>query len=292
MDKLYFDWSIRRGVKAGKNGSVTYYRDLDELLDATPVSTRLVGEATFSSFDIDQRRRVIERCEREGRELLTTPNRLTGRHRRAMGYTDADKSDELDISVLQHIDESGVHLKRPSLADESFVMRREAANAEMMNLRRTGEMRPRPRAGGYVRASAKDAYAESLIPLLPPYQELVGSFQKALGDGKQYSLVVLAAAGIAAKYARNREEFERLCGLYGHGYPSQIRADLHHYAWAGGNRRPRLDGTKADGIRKRKDGLKWREYRRALRWLYAQFKASGMTDPETGTRAPLAVPVG
>ena len=39
-------------------------------------------------------------------------------------------------------------------------------------------------------------------------------------------------------------EFERIAGLYSHGYPNQIRADLHHYVWAGGNQRAKLNEEK------------------------------------------------
>jgi hypothetical protein len=103
--------------------------------------------------------------------------------------------------------------------------------------------------------------------------------QLALGNGKDYNLVIVAAVGVASIHARTTDEFDRLAGLYAHGYPSQIRADLHHYAWAGGNTRAKLE-THLDGYGKRiipsptvrLDGLTWTSYRRELRWLYRQLR--------------------
>ena len=126
MNKIYFDWSIRRGVVAvfGASDEPNYYRDLNELLDSLSEPHEIIGEATFSSFDLAARYALIERCEREGHTLLTTPNRLTGRKRRAMGYTDADKSDEIDVLVIRQLVLDGTHLKRPSLPSPSSASAR------------------------------------------------------------------------------------------------------------------------------------------------------------------------
>ena len=65
---------------------------------------------------------------------------------------------------------------------------------------------------------------EQAIAILGPYKELPEERRPALGNGKEYSSSLLAAAMFAAQNATSRDEFERLLGLHGSGYPSLLRS--------------------------------------------------------------------
>lgn len=276
---VYADWGLRTGVTAlfpGEEEVRLYRGGTDEFLDALDGPTRIVMESTVHSFVPEDRVRFLDRCEKEGHTLLFIPPRLTGRWIRELGM---DKSDFSDPFVFRKMVESGVHLKRPTRRDDAWEARRYEANRKLMLMRNSGQ---------------KDDYAKRLIALLPPYKDLDDVKKAALGDGKKYSTVAVAAAGVATEHVNNRAEFERMCGLYAHGYPSQIRADLHHYLYSGGAKRGRLNGepisvdpkgVKKYGLRKRND-ISMSEWRRSLRWLYAQLRDAGSRVPSEGTSVP------
>ena len=278
LDVWYLDWSLRNGVTAVRNdseGVEHFKKGTNEFLDALASPSKIIMESTVHSFVPEWREAFIKRCEDEGHTLLFVPPRETGRWSRELGI---DKSDFNDPLVIRAIVKAGAHLKRPSTPEPEYVAKRAAANRKLMLLRASGE---------------KDEYAKALIEGLPDYASLSNEKKLALGNGKRYSFIVVAAAGVATEVATSRKEFERLCGLYAHGYPSQIRADLYHWQWSGGAKRARLngepisedkDGKKTYGLRKR-DDLTLSEFRRSLRWLYAAIKA-GTADPATGTRDP------
>jgi hypothetical protein len=145
-------------------------------------------------------------------------------------------------------------------------MLREEANDALMELRRSGTMvkvNSRDGSEKWKRTSGKDAFAKTRLPELPPYESLTMDQKLSFGNGKEYSLPVIAAIGICALYADTREDFDFLSGLYASAYPSQIRADLHHHQWAGGNTRARLNPE----TRKR-DDLTLTDYRRNLRQMW------------------------
>lgn len=277
---VYADWGLRTGVTAlfpGEEEVRQYKLGTDEFLDDLDGPTRIVMESTVHSFVPEDRAAFLSRCEKERHELLFLPPRLTGRWIRELGM---DKSDFSDPFVFREMVKRGVHLKHPRERDDEWESRRYQANRELMLLRNSGK---------------KDAFAKSLVEKLPPYKDLDAEKKAALGDGKKYSLVAVAAAGIATKHANNRREFERLCGLYAHGYPSQIRADLHHWLYSGGARRARLNGeptsvdsktgAKKYGLRKR-DDITLSQWRRSLRWLYAQLRDAGSSVPVSGASVP------
>lgn len=267
MDTIYCDWSIRNGVATVRNDEdeVKFYPDLAAVIETRP--ERIILETTFQSFDLSARAATIAACERLGIELLTTPNRLTSRFRKAAGL--GEKSDPTDARAIRIAAQSGVHLKRPRIAEPGEDASRITANGALMYLRSHGDITKKPRSEGYNFHSRKDDWARELVEYLPPYSSLTDTQKIALGNGKEYSLVTVAAVGMAAYHARNTREFDRLSGLYAHAYPSQIRADLHHHAWAGGNTRAHLNGAKEDGIRKR-DDITLSQFRREMRWLYHQ----------------------
>lgn len=280
MNTYYLDWSLRNGVTGifndGDANAVEHWPGgTDEFLDSLDTPHNIVMESTVHSFVKEWREEFIERCEREGHTLRFTPPRETGRWARELMY-DMPLSDFEAPLVIREIAKRG-HTKAPSITDDAYIQKAEDANHELMLLRAQGK---------------KEAFADECIALLPEYKTLDDTLRLALGDGKKYSKVVVAAAGMAAKHADSRKEFERLCGLYAHGYPSQIRADLYHWGWSGGAKRARLNGTptaidpktnaKKFGIRKR-DDLTLSEFRRGMRWLYSQF-TRGTKEPATGTR--------
>ena len=272
MKQVYFDWSLRNGVTYVTDDSdeVQHVPSTDALLDQLHEPHRIICESTVHSYIRDDRLDFIERCKREGHELVSVPTRATGRWSREMRRPKSDFNDPLTIR-----DEvaGGAHLKRIVPHDHDLQLFREkrtATNYELMLMRAKGE---------------KDAYAKSIIRrFLPDYADLEPYEQLALGNGKEYSLVGIAALGLAAERAQDRREFERLCGLYAHGYPSQIRADIYHWLYSGGAKRGRLDGEKifldgeskdkgGYGLRKRKDGLSLSEFRKACHHVYAWVNA-------------------
>lgn len=275
-DVWYLDWSLRNGVTAVRNDSqdvIHFKKGTDEFLDSLSCPAKIIMESTVHSYVPEWRSAYIARCAEDGHDLRFLPPRETGRWSRELGI---DKSDFNDPFVLREIVAAGAHLKRPTVPDDAYVAKREAANRKLMLLRAAGD---------------KDDYADALIATLPEYGSLSNEKKLSLGNGKKYSKIVVAAAGVAAEAASSRKEFERLCGLYAHGYPSQIRADLYHWQWSGGARRGRLngeptnvdkDGKKSYGLRKR-DDLTLSGFRKSLRWLYAHL--ADTPDPETGTPA-------
>ena len=254
LPTVYFDWAGGKvTVLHGDSDDIKYYPSLAALLDTLSQPHVIIGEATFESFDIHLRESAIRRAARGGHMFLVTPNRLTGRHRRAMGYE--EKTDEIDVFVIRDLARTKPEvLKVPQAVHPGDVRAavREAANHELMVLRRTRRMVVNRSKIGFKTVTAKDDYADRLIAELPPYVLLSETAKAALGDGKKYSKVIVAAVAMATKYSANRSQFDRLTGMYVHGYPSQIRSDVHHW---------RYRFAKAHGV-------SMSDFRREVRWLY------------------------
>lgn len=264
MPLVCFDWSLNRGVVAVfDNGEVAEYPNMMKLLDDPdlPRPCRMVGESTFDSFNLDMRRQVIERCHIEGIELLTVPARGNKRRREAAGFSVKEsqslKIDEEDAKAIRYAALHGAHLKRPALPDKDWIAKREAANNRLMELRRGSEWQKKPRSRGYSRTSHKDVYAQNLIAKLPPFVLQPDVRKISLGPA-EYNKIIVAAVGVASEFADNRDECERLMGIYAHGYPSQFRSDLMYWGWG--------------KQKKKQDNITLSDYRRELRWLYHQVR--------------------
>lgn len=259
MRTIYFDWGGGKlTTLLDDTDSIVYYPTCDALLDSLHEPHRIVSEATFESFNVANRRRVIQRAADAGHEWFTTPNRLTGRTRRAMGHE--DKTDEIDVTVIRHLALTNpACLKRPNVRDASdmLVQGLREANSELMVLRRTNRMVPNRSRLGFKMVSAKDDYARGVASLLPAYAAQPEVRRLALGNGKEYAPVLVAAAAMAAKRSGTRREFEHYAGLFAHGYPSQIRSDFHHWRFRFAAR----------------NGVSVSEFRRECRWLYHQLAA-------------------
>lgn len=275
-DVVYIDWSLRRGITAVRNDEIEQliYPDLLSMLDDLGHPHIVVGEATFESFDLAARRRFIDECGRRGHILLTVPTRETTKWRFRAGFGKKPNNqtyvtDFEDVQTIRH-EAATAHLKRPGVCEGVWRERVKQANHELMFLRSTGEKVKRPRSRGYKFVPAKDGWAEKLRESLPPFADQPPVRQHALrGSDGSYNLRIVAAVGMAAKHARSTREFDRMAGLYSHGYGTQIRSDLMFWAWAGGQNRAKLNPE----TRKR-DDISLSDYRRELRWLYHQLKES------------------
>jgi hypothetical protein len=245
-----FDWSVGRGVAAVNPGGMSYrYKTLQEFLRDVPRGATVVGESTFESYDVSQRQRVMDLAESRGVILLTVPARGNTRRREAAGMPEkTSQSKRIDIEdalAIQHAAASGAHLKKPAVADEAWAALREKAARRFIYLRYSGQ---------------KDEYARSLMRQLPPFMPQPIERRVALGPVENWNPVIVAAVGVAAEFVSGRADFERLTGLYAHGYPSQFRSDLMHWGWG---KQP-----------KKQLRITLRVYRRELRWLFHQLKAA------------------
>lgn len=258
MQQVTFDWAAGKLTTLfGDSDTPVYYGSTEALLKDLSEPTRIICEATFESFNLEQRKRVIQLATDAGHEFLTLPTRQTGRHRRSLGYE--DKTDEIDVVVLR--DESlkkPLRLKVPNVRDDDdyLVLNLKNANHELMILRRTLRIVPNKSKLGFKTISAKDDYADTLIALLPKFSTLTEVQQLALGGQGKYSKTLVAAAGKATKFSHSRKEFEHYTGLFAHGYPCQIRSDFMHWRY-------RFAA---------KNGVSLSDFRRECRWLYHQLK--------------------
>lgn len=259
--QVTFDWAAGKLTALfgdDDSSKIKYYPSIEELITSLNVPHKIVCEATFESFDISERQRMIDLATAHGHDWWVTPNRQTGRHRQKMGFGD-NKTDEIDVQVLRDMSLTRpTMLKRPNvrLQDDPFVVGAKAANDELMLLRRTITMKKNKSKLGFKKVSAKDTYAAKLVKTLPKFEKLTEIQKLALGGSGKYSLCLVAAAAKVTKFANSREEFEHYAGLFAHGYPSQIRSDFMHWRYRFAN----------------KHGVKLSDFRRECRWLYHQLK--------------------
>lgn len=260
-----FDWSITRGVTAvDPDGHTWHDATLKSLIRCIPAGSVVVGESTFDSYDLDARRHVIEYAESRNVTLLTVPARGNTRRRSAAGFpektTQNKKTDEEDARAIQFAAVNGAHLKKPALVDAQWADLRDRARRRFIHLRWSKQ---------------KDDYARNRMRDLPPFMLMPLERRIALGKIEDQRLttwnpIIIAAVGVAAEFVSGRADFERLTGLYAHGYPSQFRSDLIYWGW-----------TKQPVKRER---IRLTVYRRELRWLFRQFKQNAYPPTEeTGT---------
>jgi hypothetical protein len=245
-DLWAFDWSIGRGVVAVDPDGHKWGPEhtLAALLRELPRGIVLVGESTFDSYDVDLRQQDMDLAASRNITLRTVPARGNTRRRAALGLAEktsqSKRTDFEDAQAIQWAAINGAHLKTPAIADEAWTELRENAEQRFVRLRRSGK---------------KDQYARELLRRIEPFVLQPYERKIALGPAEGYSLVIVAAVGVAAEFVSSRPDFERLVGIYAHGYPSQFRSDLYHWGW---NRQPV----------KRDRGLTLSVYRREIRWLY------------------------
>lgn len=274
MDTYYFDWAHGKiNVLMNDDEDDVVLGSLDELLDLINEPSRIIGEATFESFFRDSKRNdIIDRCEEEGHILLTTPNRATGRWKvkkyppdnpeyKHFYENNARFPDNLAVALIRDIAKAGCHLKVPRKfdPDDPWLPLRQAASKDIMVLRNTKHTVTGPR-GGEKLVSDQERLADQMLPFLVPYKQLPERQSRSLGNGKEYSKTLVATTAVASKYVSNVKEFDKLSGLYAHGYPSQFRSNYHYYGMKTAIKRH------GDTKEVRKD------FRYSCRWLYHQLK--------------------
>lgn len=250
-----FDWSITRDVAAVDPRGMSYrFKELEELIRYVPSGSTLVGESTFHSYDVRRRELVIQLAASRGVNLLTVPARGNTRRREAAGWDEKNsQSKRIDIEdalAIQQAALNGAHLKKPAVVDDAWAELRERAHKRFVYLRYSGQ---------------KEQYALDLMRRLPPYrlqpiERMVALGRLENGELKGYNPVIVAAVGVAAEFVSGRADFERLTGLYSHGYPSQFRSDFMHWGWG---KQP-----------KKQERISLSMYRRELRWLFHQLKGN------------------
>jgi hypothetical protein len=196
------DWS-HKGLHLTIDGQTTLIEGgsgtLRKWLESNPDMQVLI-EPTFESFDLAERKRVIEQ---HGSRLHTVSSRWTEGERRRLGV---DKSDVQDSQVIFSARERGVHLKTPSIMN--------APDREWMVKIIHG------RAAGWPKE----------VPCLPPPKDVPEDLKVALCENsRRYKVSFVWPLVIAAQHSATRAEFDRFVGAYGHGYPSVLRSNLYHH---------------------------------------------------------------
>lgn len=245
-----FDWSTTRGVTCvDPQGFTIRTSTLAELFRCLPRGVTVVGESTFDSYDVPQRQADISLAESRGLTFLTVPARGNTARRAAAGLSEktsqSKQVDREDALAIQHAAVNGAHLKVPGIVEAEWAELRGRAGQRLMRLRRSG---------------GKDDYARDRMRHLPPFSWQPTDRRIALGPVENYNTVIVAAVGVAAEFVSERAAFERLIGLYAHGYPSQFRSDLMHWGWG---RQPR-----------KRERIRLTVYRRELRWLFHQLRST------------------
>lgn len=248
---LAFDWD-HKSVTVFDGETVTEFPDLFALLDSLDEPTKLVGEATFESFDVEAREWFRQRCLDEGHTLRSVPNRLTPRARQELGL---EKSDDADVRAIWHLAQSGMHLHTPKAPDPVFIERATALRDGYMCLRRSEDQdKIWKDTKKVLREHDPEGFAEH-GPLLSPS--------------------VAVSMMVAALGSKSRRDFERIVGLHVHGFPNIFRSQAMFHGW-----RPKRDKGKFTRS----------QFRKALRWLYHKVRelSAGKIDPETGKLNPLS----
>lgn len=258
MKTAYFDWSMNRGLSVlfDDDEDVTLFANIEQLLNRLSEPHTLVSECTFESFNIDKRRALVDRVKREGHTWKTFNPRQTPRARKALGL---EKTDDNDVRAIRYVaSHQPQGLKLASVAEGAEHDRRkamrDAANLELMLMRRDYAYLPSARSKlGVKIVKRKDVFAQEIIDShLPAYSDLNEFEALAWGNGKKYSLTLIAAVSVASRHSESRADFDYLTGLSANGYPSQIRSDVHwwRYRYA------------------REQGLTLSDFRREVRKLY------------------------
>src|SRR5690606_33202860 len=109
-----------------------------------------------------------------------------------------------------------------------------------------------------------------------PVSEVNERIRYTIANEKEYSGGLVATTATAAKYVSNVREFDRLSGLYEHGYPTQFRSNYHYWGVRFAMNRYAVElygkGKNAKHLTKADRKDVWYDFRYACRWLYHQLK--------------------
>jgi hypothetical protein len=114
-DFIYFDWDHSKVTCLRNNEPDTFeVHNLRKLIESLTKPTVLIGETTFESYKLGERKFVFDLAKTNGHLWYGTPNRETDSWRRRLGWK---KSDDTDAHVLRVIAEFPGPLK--DLRDDS-----------------------------------------------------------------------------------------------------------------------------------------------------------------------------
>lgn len=102
-DFVYFDWDRTKVTCLRNNEPDTFtFPTLRELINSLDKPTVLIGESTFESYNLSERKSVFDLAVSQGHQWFGTPNRLTYRWRNRFGWM---KTDTIDAYVLRIVAE-------------------------------------------------------------------------------------------------------------------------------------------------------------------------------------------
>lgn len=102
-DFVYFDWDRTKVTCLRNNEAETFtFPTLRDLINSLDKPTVLIGESTFESYNLTERKAVFDMALAQGHLWFGTPNRLTYRWRNRFGWV---KSDTIDAYVLRIVAE-------------------------------------------------------------------------------------------------------------------------------------------------------------------------------------------
>lgn len=232
-----FDWAGRKDVFWTVDGiTAQHSTNLMMMLEYLDEPYRIVGEPMFESFGTHNARDAfVKECRELGHVLQRVSSRQTFWFRER-NHVDASheivkvkdckeemcaKTDELDVmriwelahtvhcsSVELHSDSTEVEFKRRlnKLNDEAMVLRKSGMKDELM-------------------ASITEAVPVNSLP-----KNLYDSLTTGTKKDRTYRCGV-PSIWLAAREAKNRDEFERFLGLHGNGASCQLRSDMYFWIW-------------------------------------------------------------
>ncbi len=102
-DFIYFDWDRTKVTCLRNDEPDTFtFPTLRELINSLDTPTVLIGESTFESYNLRERKDVFDLAMAKGHKWYGTANRLTYRWRNRFGWA---KSDTIDAYVLRIVAE-------------------------------------------------------------------------------------------------------------------------------------------------------------------------------------------
>lgn len=212
-----FDWSTT-GIHVTFSGrKVTPYGSIRDLVASLTTPHKLLAECTYESWEPARRASILAELRAAGHELYVFRPLNTSRHRLELGW---EKSDEVDARVIYRIGSKNLRHAYPAPSpDPVWADKAAAHNADYQQLRLQ---------------KRKPELTQAAMAVLGPYRELPEDAQAALGNGKVYSATLLAVLWFCAGTCRGRDEFERLIGFQGSGYPCLLRSEVmqHWYRHA------------------------------------------------------------
>jgi len=291
-----FDW----GSRAGKlvfvslddiDGAPVYSARLEDFIREYEPK-QLFAETTFESYEVDRYNYVLDVAKMHGTAIYTLSSRTTAHRRNEIGTEKDDLGDARLIArlALEFVNGKGTQnpgnghasphpftthfrLARPRGAVERTMSDlRKRLTKELVKLRREGY----PKTSPVLQQALQD---------LPPLSEIPAEHKNTLLRGKKFSPSFAISLAIASRMVREmaggRDDFERLVGLCGTGYPSLIRSNIYHHSVG-----PKL--RKKAGPQVRKERLK--QLRKSARFVFSAVskaaKGAGTNNPATGTSNP------